>query len=827
MDDMRYFKLILLITAGTIAVLALGFYAFWAILFFPDDFFVTREEAILRGDERPGQTMDIPLLERIDGAAITGDFSRARIEALVNRIKKGNLLVKDEAYSRAGRRHMLVRMGTGNTGIWLDERSSLLLPSKAEVSFSVDLKEGAELDFSALAPLGGGTLRLRLVSPGKAPLEKSIRLEGHRQRFTPGDAAMKLVNRGYDRARDDLGWSRQSISLAPYSGTRSSISFSFSGDDDGTAVIANPAIFLQAERRRYNVIYIIFDGVATRLWSFYNPGSGLTPFMQEAADNDFIVFDNMFTLGDKTRISTTGLFCSVMPFVTRHGINRNFIPENEIEIFYDRVRGGVFQPMPDLFSRNGYVTQQFGNSGFTVQLLSTGVDYGFERSFEFSYNPYDSYGISHRFFDFLRQNGRREFFTYLHYNTPHKPFYAPANYYLKGVMGSPLASLWRPDFMGCLSYTDDVFKNLHQAFKTHGLLDNSIIVVATDHGSGFDLSKFDSGFQYADFTRMTFMIHLPPDLKKRLGVTRKRVGTYISQINIAPTLAELAGIAPSGAFKGKSFVPLLTEKSERKFFDSEIWSFGRKTFSIILPNLLKYILTFDEEKRFVNREHAVWGMEREVPFEQVFDLNDDPHEKLNLVSRRRDVVNAFRRVVLKRDMHHPERNILSFFPEPGKKHRVQVRIQSRSAILQAGLFGKDLENSRSMKTRAGRAWNSFEFDVETEPLYCVFELEDDRAPLDITILADGRPVAKENIFATPLNLNFYGNPVRLEGINDFLMLNSTQLPPAPRRNDGGKPGFSVVVSRMDLHRWIDVGRLEQKSISAGMKQTLKSWGYIQ
>jgi arylsulfatase A-like enzyme len=824
---MRYVQYILIITAGVIAAFALGFYAFWAVLFFPGDYSVTREEALQRGTGRPGQVLDVALLDRIDGAALTGDFSRARIEELVERIKKGSLPVKGEAYSRAARRHLLARMGTGHPGIWLDERSSLVLPSKAEVSFTAEMKEDADLDFSALAPLGGGALHLRVVSPGKAPLEKTIRLEWHRQRFTAGDVAMKRINRGYVRARDDLAWMDQSISLAPYAGSRAVISFRFEGDDDGAALIANPGIFAASERRRYNVIYIIFDGVANRLWSFYNDDSGLTPFMKEAADNDFIVFDNMFTLGDKTRISTTGLFCSVMPFATRHGINRNFIPENEIEIFYDRVRGGVFQPLPDLFRRSGYVAQQFGNSGFTVQLLSTGVDYGFERSYEFSYNPYDSYGISHRFFDFLRNNGRREFFTYLHYNTPHKPFYAPAHYYLKGVIGSPTASLWRPDFMGCLSYTDDVFRNLYQAFKTHGLLDNSIIVVATDHGSGFDLSKFDAGFQYADYTRMTFMLHLPPDLKKRLGITRKRVGTYVSQINIAPTLAELAGIAPSGAFRGKSFVSLLTEQDERKFFDDEIWSFGRKTFSIIRPDLFKYILTFDEEKRFVNREYAVWGLEREVPFEQLYDLNRDPYEKTNLVSRRRDVLHYFRRAVLERDLHHPERNILAFFPEPGKKHRIEVRVRSRSGMLQAGLFGKDLENSREMKTRAGASWSSFEFDVDQEPLYCVFELEDDRAPLGITILADGSPVAKEDIFATPLGLNLYGNPVRLEGIKDFLMLNSISLPAAPVRHGGEKAGLSVVVSRMDLHRWIDVGRLEQKSISAGMKQTLKSWGYIQ
>jgi len=40
-------------------------------------------------------------------------------------------------------------------------------------------------------------------------------------------------------------------------------------------------------------------------------------------------------------------------------------------------------------------------------------------------------------------------------------------------------------------------------------------------------------------------------------------------------------------------------------------------------------------------------------------------------------------------------------------------------------------------------------------------------------------------------------------------------------------GVSVKVSRIDLHRWIDINKAGNQGLSASMKETLKSWGYIQ
>ncbi len=801
-------------------------YAVWALLFFPDDFSITRREARETAPAGQSRTVDVAFVDRVGTAGLHGDFSGKAIESLVKSIREKEGLIKNDALVRGRNRDLVFRAGTGLPGIWVDERSSLIIPKQAGISFPVTVKKNSVLEFSALSMCGDGALTLEIISNGVVKSSTRFDLPRYRQALTARDARLHLNNRSYSRARDDLGWREYSLDLSSWEGKDITVRFSYSSGE-GTAFIGNPKIFVANDARRYNVIYIVFDGVSTRHWSFYNPDSNLTPFMREKAEQEFIVLDNLFTLGDKTRISTSGLFCSVFPFLTRHGINRNFIPAEEIDRFYEAVRSGRLAALPDVFRRNGYISEQFGNSGFTVQMLSTGVDYGFERSYEFSFNPYDSYGIAHRFFNFLRKNREREFFTYLHFNTPHKPFFAPIHHYFKGIINSPLASLWRPDFMGCLSYTDDVFKNLYEALRAQGLLENSIIVVATDHGAGFDLSKFDSGFQYADYTRMTFMIRLPDELKKRHGISQKRIPTWLSSINNAPTLCDLAGVPVPKAFHGRSFVPVLAGRHKDNYFDREIWSFGRKELSVIQEGRYKYILNHNEAARYVNRKYAAFGEEREVPYEQIYDLKNDPLEKVNLIGQRHDLLKRFRTLFLEADIHHPERTILTLVPDDDTEHHVNVAISSPSAMMSGELYAEDLSSLPVSKVAKNGNSVKIAFNVKKNPVYLVVEHENDRAPLTVHFSDNGRSVPETNIFTTYLNLNLYANPVIIANRTDFISLNEFSLPDARELKKPGRNGLSVKVSRMDLHRWIDIDKLEQKGISAGMKETLKSWGYIQ
>lgn len=815
----KYIIIIILISISAL------FFIWWSYLFVPDDYDISRKEALAPAGEEPSEVMIYSMIENIDSAVLSGNFSASKTESIADKLKKQGFFIRSDSFIRSQRKNLIFRFGTGYPGIWLDDRSSIILPAGSSLSYRINIKENSRLEFSCLSPQSAAKLLIEVIPSSSQSYKKTIELAGYKNPYRADDAGIKLCNRGFPKAVEDSAWTDLSIDLAGFSG-KEIIRFSMQGND-GCIFVANPRLFEKNDRKRYNVIYILMDGISNPYYNMYNSRSNLTPYTNKAADEDFIVFDNMITVGDKTRISVSGLFTSEMPFKTRHGINRNFIPDTEKELFYKLVREGKLDSLPDVFRRAGYISTQIGNSGFTVHLLSTGVDYGFDRSFEFSSNPYNSYGLSHRFFEFIRKNRNREFFLYLHYNTPHKPFFAPISYYARGLLDSPPEAWWRPDFNACVRYSDDVFSHVYEALKYHNLLNNTIVVFASDHGAGIYVTRFDAGTQYMEYLRIPFMMHVPEDLKDKYHINKKRIESFISSINIAPTLTELAGLGKPEAFTGRSLINLANGRNKDVFFDSEIWSFGRKQASVITQDMFKYTLTSADAARLVNREYYAFGNEKEVPFELLYDIKNDPLEKHNLILEKPDVLKKMRRLYMDRDFHHPERTIIAFFPASPEKKNIRVEADCRSPFINSELYDAKVEiiMNAVKRTSSGRVMN-YSFSLSDKPVYLILENENDRAPIRISILENGRLINSRSIYTTNINLNIAGNPAVFTDKKDFLLLNETRMPVISDFYDNNKE-LRVKILRMDLHRWIDIGRLEAKGIGAGMKQTLKSWGYIQ
>ena len=820
---MRKLKLRYLFILPLAAVLI--FALWWNFLFFPNDFEMIKTEALRESEDKPYKTRSYDLLGIINKAQLQGDFSKDQIDKIIEDLKSRDFFIKKDGFSSGANSNIIHRVGTGYSGIWMDERSSILIPPGGRITFGVDLSKFDEIDFSFISFDSNSLLTVEIIDGNKIKERHDYTIERYIPALTAADVKMKFNNRGFPKAKMDSGWADERIAITKdISNKKHLLTFSVP-DSSGPVFVANPGIYTQAERKRYNVIYILLiDGVSQRSLSFHNEKSGMTPFIKEIADKDYIVFDNVVSIGNKTRPSLSGFLTSKISTETRHGINRNVIPQEEKELFYSLVSQGRFATLPDYFRKNGYTAVQFDSVGFTIDLMGTGVDYGFEKSYSFLYRPYDTYGVSKRFFAFLRENRDKNFFVFCHYNTTNKPFYAPLKNYIKGVIAAPFVTLWRPHFTGNINYADDLYRNIHAMLKKNNLLENSIIVIASDHGSGYELATFDGGFHYNDFTKQVFMIHIPEPLKKEFNIPDGRRVTYISSINIVPTLTELTGLAATDKFSGKSFLPVLQNSYKEKMWDDIIWTIGRKDISMTTPDLKKYILTGIDSDRFVKRDYIVFGNEYEKAYELLYDLETDPLERNNLVKTDRDTLAKMRKIFFGADVHHPEKTVLTLYPDKDKRSNITININSSSRLLRAELYNGEINLIKKFSITDK---NSFTFELDKEPLYFIFEHENDRASVSIDILTDGKRLGKSSIYATQLDLNIFDNPVKLNTIEDFRILYTDKLPLHKewRGNDAGKIG--VKISRVDLHRWIDINRAGNKGLSASMKETLKSWGYIQ
>ncbi len=149
------------------------------------------------------------------------------------------------------------------------------------------------------------------------------------------------------------------------------------------------------------------------------------------------------------------------------------------------------------------------------------------------------------------------FFLFLTYMDPHDPYFARP---LNGEAWSRAATL-DPDpklagrlsdlYDGEITYWDEHFGRLVAELKKRGLYDRAVIAVTSDHGEEFQ----EHGGWWHGTTLYEEQIHVPL-LVKRPGNADggKRVKALAQLMDVAPTLAAQAGVAPAASWRGRDLL---------------------------------------------------------------------------------------------------------------------------------------------------------------------------------------------------------------------------------------------------------------------------------
>ncbi len=115
------------------------------------------------------------------------------------------------------------------------------------------------------------------------------------------------------------------------------------------------------------------------------------------------------------------------------------------------------------------------------------------------------------------------------------------------------------DYAYEVEYFDKHLQNIIEVLEKKGELENTIIIVTSDNGMPFPRVK-GHVYEYAN--------HLPFAVmwKGHIQNEGRKIQDYISFIDIAPTLLELAGITPNKSnmqkIEGRSFVDILNSKNK-------------------------------------------------------------------------------------------------------------------------------------------------------------------------------------------------------------------------------------------------------------------------
>jgi arylsulfatase A-like enzyme len=99
---------------------------------------------------------------------------------------------------------------------------------------------------------------------------------------------------------------------------------------------------------------------------------------------------------------------------------------------------------------------------------------------------------------------------------------------------------------------DEAVEAIVEAVRARGDLDRTVIVYVSDNGLSFGEHRWvRKTCPYEECTRVPFLVRHP-------DATSRTVRSVVSSIDLAPTLAEIAGIEPPEPMAGESLVGLLT-----------------------------------------------------------------------------------------------------------------------------------------------------------------------------------------------------------------------------------------------------------------------------
>lgn len=172
-----------------------------------------------------------------------------------------------------------------------------------------------------------------------------------------------------------------------------------------------------------------------------------------------------------------------------------------------------------------------------------------------------------------------------------------------------------------LEYVDKQVGRVYQTLKTQGLLENTIVVLSSDHGEHFyERGYVTHGKSISEReTRVPLLISWPSKLRAQ------DLGRPASTIDIMPTLADILGLPSAPAWQGRSLVPLHPKGETRPAVFIRLQGINHFDGIVCWP----WKLTYDRAARAY----------------ELYNLLEDPQELINLVSKHEPLAGVLAKIL--------------------------------------------------------------------------------------------------------------------------------------------------------------------------------------
>lgn len=251
---------------------------------------------------------------------------------------------------------------------------------------------------------------------------------------------------------------------------------------------------------------------------------------------------------------------------------------------------------------------------------------------------------------------KEPFFLFLRHMDPHAPYLPPEPFERMFYHGNecdprnksmePVMSFkpfrdffasWMPpgitdkdyviaQYDGAIAYMDAALRSIFTALESHGILDDTIVVINADHGES--LYDHECWFDHHGLYDCTLHVPLIIRYPKKVPAGRRVAGYNLHQ-DLMPTLLELAEIETDIPFDGKSLMPMIR---------GEVASHASEFYITECTWMRKHGWRTPQWKLIV-------ALEPDFHFKppiELYNLVEDPEENVNLAEAHPDVVSMLK-----------------------------------------------------------------------------------------------------------------------------------------------------------------------------------------
>lgn len=405
-----------------------------------------------------------------------------------------------------------------------------------------------------------------------------------------------------------------------------------------------------------NIVFVSFDALqAAHTHSFGYP-KDITPTIDSMADSGY-KFTNAISTASWTVPASMTWFTGMYP--SQHKVTNKFSKYTKDEKILSNLKklSPNVVTLAEVLKQNGYTT-----AGFTGDAGVNGI-FGFNQGFDTYFDnttPFSGMEVSSpKALEWLKQNKDKKFFLFLHgydFHGQYEPAegfdYRYVDFDYKGFYnGSRMQQgalreeglekgaisltdedvrFWRAIYDEKINRADTKFAQFLTEYEKLGLMDKTIFILTSDHGTEFyEHKKFDHGATLYDE-----LIHIPLIIKLPNQYEGKVISNQVSSIDIMPTILGLAGIRLDDKIKsqmmGANLTMLMEGKGVKKdvYFETDYRHYTYKR-GIRTTDGWKYIYTMEDGK------------------EELYNLNTDPTELENLATKEPRVVYELKQKLFK------------------------------------------------------------------------------------------------------------------------------------------------------------------------------------